>query len=196
MHMLTKLLMVLHSKVALVAIGLTLVAGTGTVAVRAATGKALPLLAQVESTATPGQHDPNEADGPNHDGQHCQSGQQGNAENDENNEQANEQGDLDGTIGTVDAAHSSFTLTSADKQTHTVVVSSGTAFHGSLHGLGDLKAGMQVEVEGTPLKDGAIAATHVAAGDQPCDNQAGDSRDGNSQSADGKQGSGGGASGG
>jgi uncharacterized protein DUF5666 len=187
MHMLTKLLMVLHSKVALVAIGLTLVVGTGTVAVSAATGKSLPLLAQVASTATRGQHDPNEADGPNHDGQHCQSGQQGNAENDEQaNEQANEQGDLDGTIGTVDAAHSSFTLMSEDKQTHTVVVSSGTAFHGSLHGLSDLKAGMQVEVEGTPLKDGAIAAARVDAGDQPCGNQAGDNRDGNSQSADGK----------
>src|SRR5260370_35322195 len=78
MHMLTKLLMVLHSKVALVAIGLTLVAGTGTVAETAATGKALPLLAQVEATPTPGQHDPNEPDGPNHDGQPSQRGQTSN----------------------------------------------------------------------------------------------------------------------
>src|SRR5258706_8304295 len=131
--MLTKLLVILHSKVALVAIGLTLVAGTGTLAVNAATGKSLPLLAQGASTATTGQHDPNEADGPNNDGQHCQSGQSGQQGNPQNDEQVNEQGDLDGTIGTVDAAHSSFTLTSEDKKTHTVVVSSGTTFHGSLH---------------------------------------------------------------
>jgi len=128
-----KLVIVLHNKIALTALGVLLVGAGGTAVVAAAAnGTGIPLLHQSSSNGA------------------------GQDQDDEN--------ELRGAVNTVGSA--SFTVKLSDGTAKTVSVSKQTQFKDELHGLADLKAGMQVEVKGSAQSDGTFAATSVEAVNQ------------------------------
>jgi hypothetical protein len=71
--------------------------------------------------------------------------------------------ELEGTIDSVASGQSAFVLKLADGTLKTIRVSNQTEFEGSLHGIGDLAKGQQVEVKGSTQADGTIAAASVEA---------------------------------
>ena len=89
-------------------------------------------------------------------------------EHEANNQDDQHNGDQDasqfkGTVGSVNSAQSSFTLSLTDGATKTVTVSAQTEFEGGLHSLADLTPGQHVSVKGTLQADGSIAASSVEA---------------------------------
>jgi uncharacterized protein DUF5666 len=71
--------------------------------------------------------------------------------------------ELKGTIDAVASGQSAFVLKLADGTLKTIIVSNQTEFEGSLHGIGDLAKGQQVEVKGSTQTDGTIVAASVEA---------------------------------
>jgi hypothetical protein len=78
-------------------------------------------------------------------------------EDNDNNEDSNE---IEGTGPVLTVGSNSFVMQLSQRQV-TVLVSSATDFDGGLHGLADLKAGLQVEIKGALQSNGAIAASQV-----------------------------------
>jgi hypothetical protein len=70
-------------------------------------------------------------------------------------------GELKGTAGNIDSAHSSFVLQFSDGTSKAVTTSAQTEFEGTLHRFADLTKGERVEVKGTPQADGSFAASSV-----------------------------------
>jgi uncharacterized protein DUF5666 len=193
--MLDKLALLLKSKIALAAIGATLVAGGGASVAAAATGAQVPLVSQALHAAT-GTHDANDDKG--HDG--AAQGTPG-ADNDANDDHGQDANDNDndaneheasGTVSSVDASGSSFVLKESGGTSVTVKASASTIFDGGLTKLGDLKVGMTVEVKGETQADGTVAASRVH-GENVNENQGDDH--GGSSSGSGSDGSGSGGSG-
>ena len=83
----------------------------------------------------------------------------------ENEAQDENENELKGTIGSINAANSTFVLQLAGGATKTVQVSAQTEFDGGFHSFADLKAGMSVEVRGNLQADGTLAATRVHSED-------------------------------
>jgi uncharacterized protein DUF5666 len=146
--MLDKVGLIIKSKIALAAIGATLVAGGGATVAAAATGAHVPLIGQTQSSAGQG-HDANDDHG-----------------NDANKDQ--NEFEAKGSVTSVGA--SSFVLTLSDKSTVTVTTSDKTVFDGGLTKLADLKTGAAVEVKGAKQSDGSIAASRVH-GEDAADNE-------------------------
>jgi hypothetical protein len=82
-----------------------------------------------------------------------------------NENEAQDENELKGTIGSINAANSTFVLQLAGGATKTVQVSAQTEFDGGFHSFADLKAGMSVEVRGNLQADGTLAATRVQSED-------------------------------
>jgi uncharacterized protein DUF5666 len=186
--MLDKLSLLLKSKIALAAVGATLVAGGGASVAAAATGAHVPVISQALHAAT-GTHDANDDKGQaaaghdanddkGHDGATAtpgaghdandDNGQDANDNdaNDDNGQDANDADDANefeatGSVVSVDASGSSFMLKQSDGSTIQVTASSSTVFDGGLTKVGDLKAGMAVEVKGAKQSDGSVAASRV-----------------------------------
>jgi|SRR5579859_6064543 len=192
--MLDKLALLLKSKIALAAIGATLVAGGGATVAAAATGAQVPVVSQALHAAT-GTHDANDDHGKDAAG-HDANDDKGQDANDQDN--ANEH-EAQGTVSSVDASGSSFVVKESGGASVTVKVSASTIFDGGLTKLGDLKAGMTVEVKGATQADGTVAASRVhgedASGTQG-DDHGGDSHGGSGGSGSGGSGSSGSGSGG
>ena len=188
--MLDKLALLLKSKIALAAIGATLVAGGGATVAAAATGAQVPVVSQALHAAT-GTHDANDDNGKDAAG-HDANDDKG---QDANDNDANEH-EAQGTVSSVDASGSSFVVKESGGASVTVKVSASTIFDGGLTKLGDLKAGMTVEVKGATQADGTVAASRVhgedANGTQG-DDHGGDSHGGSGGSGSGGSGSSGGS---
>jgi Domain of unknown function (DUF5666) len=152
--MVEKLGLIIKSKIALAAIGATLVAGGGATVAAAATGAHVPLIGQTQTSAGQG-HDANDDHG-----------------NDANKNQNEDQNEFEakGAVASVNTGGSSFVLTLSDKSTVTVTTSDKTVFDGGLTKLGDLKTGAPVEVKGAKQSDGSIAASRVH-GEDAADNE-------------------------
>ena len=148
--MLDKLGLIIKSKIALAAIGATLVAGGGATVAAAATGAHIPLIGQTQSSAGQG-HDANDDQGQD-------------ANKNENEFEAK------GSVTSVNTSGSSFVLTRSDKSTVTVTTSDKTVFDGGLTKLADLKTGASVEVKGAKQSDGSVAASRVH-GEDAADNE-------------------------
>jgi uncharacterized protein DUF5666 len=222
--MLDKLSLLLKSKIALAAVGATLVAGGGASVAAAATGAHIPIVSQALHAAT-GTHDANDDKGQDaaghdanddkgHDGATATPGA-GHDANDDNGQDANDNdadgngqdandNDADdanefeatGSVVSVDTAGSSFMLKQSDGSTVQVTASSTTIFDGGLTMLGDLKAGMTVEVKGAKQSDGSVAASRVHGEDANADQSGSGSSDGSGSGSSGGSGSGSGSSGG
>lgn len=86
--------------------------------------------------------------------------------------QGDQQGDgqdaseFQGTVNSLDTAHTSFELKLADATVKTVSVSAQTEFEGTLHAFAGLTQGERVSVKGTVQADGSIAAASVEAEDE------------------------------
>jgi len=115
-------------------------------------------------------------------------GQNENAnENEAQDENANEnESELKGTIGSIDAGHSTFVLQVAGNATRTVVVSPQTVFDDGLSKFSDLKTGMSVEVKGNLQSNGTLAATRIKSEDA----SSGSGSSGSGSSGSGSSGSG------
>lgn len=150
--MLDKLGLIIKSKIALAAIGATLVAGGGATVAAAATGAHVPLIGQTQSSAGQG-HDANDDRG-----------------NDANKNQNADQNEFEAKGSVASVGTSSFVLTLGDKSTMTVTTSDKTVFDGGLTKLADLKTGASVEVKGAKQSDGSIAASRVH-GEDAADNE-------------------------
>ncbi|HST90472.1 MAG TPA: DUF5666 domain-containing protein [Ktedonobacterales bacterium] len=153
--MLDKLGLIIKSKIALAAIGATLVAGGGATVAAAATGAHVPLIGQTQSSGAGQGHDANDDHG-----------------NDANKNQNADQNEFEakGSVASVNTSGSSFVLTLSDKSTVTVTTSDKTVFDGGLTKLADLKTDASVEVKGAKQSDGSIAATRVH-GEDAADNE-------------------------
>jgi len=149
--MVEKLGLIIKSKIALAAIGATLVAGGGATVAAAATGAHVPLIGQTQSAGQG--HDAND-----------DHGQDANKNENENQNEFEAKGAV-ASVGT-----SSFVLTLSDKSTATVTTSDKTVFDGGLTKLADLKTGASVEVKGAKQSDGSIAASRVH-GEDAADNE-------------------------
>jgi len=68
---------------------------------------------------------------------------------------------VQGTITSIDTANSSFVLTQCDGSTATVDVSPMTKFDNDIHGLAGLKEGLFVDVEGISHSSGSFTASSV-----------------------------------
>jgi len=146
--MLDKLGLIIKSKIALAAIGATLVAGGGATVAAAATGAHIPLIGQTQSGAG-----------------------QGHDANDDQGQDANKnEFEAKGSVASVNTSGSSFVLTLSDKSTVTVTTSDKTVFDGGLTKLADLKTSASVEVKGAKKSDGSIAASRVH-GEDAADNE-------------------------
>lgn len=66
---------------------------------------------------------------------------------------------ITGTISTVGA--NSFTVKVTSGSAVTVTVSGSTQFAGTIHGIGDLKAGVRVSIQGSLQSNGDLAATRI-----------------------------------
>lgn len=140
--MLGKLMLLLKSKLAVAALGAVLVAGGGVTIAMAATGAHVPLVSQAQSQAQ----------------------QTSDASDDHGNAQGNSQNDsqqVEGSISSIDAGHSSFVVTPAESTAVTVVVNAQTVFEEGLQNFAGLKVGMDVEAKGTRQADGSLLATEV-----------------------------------
>src|SRR5689334_14647256 len=149
--MVEKLGLIIKSKIALAAIGATLVAGGGATVAAAATGAHVPLIGQTQSAGQG--HDAND-----------DHGQDANKNENQNQNEFEAKGAV-ASVGT-----SSFVLTLSDKSTMTVTTSDKTVFDGGLTKLADLKTGASVEVKGAKQSDGSVAASRVH-GEDAADNE-------------------------
>jgi len=205
--MLDKLSLLLKSKIVLAAVGATLVAGGGASVAAAATGAHVPVVSQALHAAT-GTHDANDDHGHDaagthdanddhgHDGQATATPGAGHDANDNDANDANEF-EATGSVVSMDASGSSFMLKQSDGSTVQVTVSSTTIFDGGLTKLGDLKAGMTVEVKGAKQSDGTVAASRVHGEDVNEDHGgSGSGSSGSGSGSSGGSGSGSGSSGG
>jgi hypothetical protein len=169
--MINKLPLVLRSKVGLVVVGGVMVAAVGATAGLAVTG-AMGHSLVAGQTPTPAQ-----CASDDHTSGHTTSQSD---DRDERDDQSDNQHVARGTITTVDTASSSFVLTQCNGTTTTVEVSTKTTFEGSsVHSLGDLKAGLFVDAEGTPQSNGRFSASsvHVEANSSDDDHDGSDSDD-------------------
>lgn len=140
--MLGKPMLLLKSKLAVATLGTVLVAGGGATLAMAATGAHVPLVSQA----------------------HSQAQQASDASDDHGNAQENSQNDsqqVEGSISSIDASHSSFVVTPAQGTAVTVVVNAQTVFEEGLQNLAGLKVGLPVEAKGTRQADGSLLATKV-----------------------------------
>ena len=149
--MLDKLGLIIKSKIALAAIGATLVAGGGATVAAAATGAHVPLIGQTQSSGAGQGHDANDDHG-----------------NDANKNQ--NEFEAKGNVASVNTGASSFVLTLSDKSTVTVTTSDKTVFDGGLTKLADLKTDASIEVKGAKQSDGSVAASRVH-GEDAADNE-------------------------
>ncbi len=154
--MLGKLAFLFKGKAAVAILGTLLLAGGGTTAVLAANGAQvqLPLIGQSQLQ----EHHGNDAsdDHGNNQGNNHNGGQQ-----------------VEGTISSIDAGHSSFVVKPGQGATVTVVVNAQTVFEEGLNGFGSLKVGLHVEAKGALQSDGSLLASKVE-GQNDNDNQAND----------------------
>ncbi len=139
--MLGKLILLLKSKLALAVVGTVLVAGGGATVALASTGAHVPLVAQAQTS----QSIDNDA-----------SDDHGGAQKNDGNGQQ-----VEGSISSIDAGHTSFMVTPAQGTAVTVVVNAQTVFEEGLQNFAGLKVGMDVEAKGTRQADGSLLATKV-----------------------------------
>jgi len=139
--MLGKLMLLLKSKLALAVVGTVLVAGGGTAVALASTGTHVPLVSQAQTS----QSNDNDA-----------SDDHGGAQKQDGNSQQ-----VEGSISSIDAGHTSFVVTPAQGTAVTVVVNAQTVFEEGLQNLAGLKVGMHVEAKGARQADGSLLATKV-----------------------------------
>jgi len=139
--MLGKLMLLLKSKLALAVVGTVLVAGGGTAVALASTGTHVPLVSQAQTS----QSNDNDA-----------SDDHGGAQKQDGNSQQ-----VEGSISSIDAGHTSFVVTPAQGTAVTVVVNAQTVFEEGLQNFAGLKVGMDVEAKGTRQADGSLLATKV-----------------------------------
>jgi hypothetical protein len=179
--MFAKIAVLLHSKVAIAIVGGLLVAGTGGVVATAATGQApVTLIANATRLGNAGAHndsdDHSKDDHSNDQGKNAQNAHvEGTIaslgsssfvltvghDNDESNEndESGEQHDANDDHGTPAASATTTTPTTVN-----VTVNEQTKFEGVAKAFGDLKVGMQVEVQGVRQTDGSVLASQVESG--------------------------------
>jgi hypothetical protein len=131
----------LKSKLALAVVGTVLVAGGGATVALASTGAHVPLVSQAQTF----QSIANDASDDHGDAQ----------KNDGNGQQ------VEGSISSIDAGHTSFVVTPAQGTDVTVVVNAQTVFEEGLQNFAGLKVGMDLEAKGTRQADGSLLATKV-----------------------------------
>jgi hypothetical protein len=186
--MFAKIAVLLHSKVAIAILGGLLVAGTGGVVATAATGQSpVTLVANATHLGNAGAHnDSGDTSKDDHSKDQGKNGQTAHLEgtiaslgsssfvlnsvheNDESNENG-EQHDANDDHGTPTASPSTTTTTPT---TVSVTVNEQTKFEGVAKAFGDLKVGMQVEVQGARQTDGGVLASQVeSGGDDAQDNE-------------------------
>ncbi len=68
-----------------------------------------------------------------------------------------------GVVANVNTSARTFTMTTSNGSSVTIIVTGSTAFTGSVHSLSALRAGQQVEVQGTLRTDGSVLANEVNA---------------------------------
>jgi Domain of unknown function (DUF5666) len=139
--MLGKLIPLLKSKLALAVVGTVLVAGGGATVALASTGAHVPLVSQAQTSQSIG-----------NDASDDHGGAQKNAGNGQQ---------VEGSISSIDAGHTSFVVTPAQDTAVTVVVNAQTVFEEGLQNFAGLKVGMDVEATGTRQADGSLLATKV-----------------------------------
>jgi hypothetical protein len=151
--MISKLSLLLRSKLGLVVVGGVLVAAVGATTGLAVTGATAHLLAAGQTPSS------TQCASSDHSSSHTSS--QSDDDRNERDDQGDNQHAVQGTITSVDTANSSFVLTQCDGTTTTVQISSKTSFGESMHGLADLKAGLFVQVEGILQSNGTFTASSV-----------------------------------
>jgi hypothetical protein len=139
--MLGKPILLLKSKLALAVVGTVLVAGGGTAVALASTGAHVPLVSQAQTSQS---IDNDASDDP------------GGAQKQDGNSQQ-----VEGSISSIDAGHTSFVVTPAQGTAVTVVVNAQTVFEEGLQNFAGLKVGMDVEAKGTRQADGSLLATNA-----------------------------------
>jgi Domain of unknown function (DUF5666) len=191
--MFAKIVVLLHSKVAVAIVGGLLVAGTGGVVTTAATGQTpMALIANATHLGNAGAHNNSDDHSKDdHSNDQGKNGQNAHVEgtiaslgsssfvltvghdNDESNEndENGEQHDANDDHGTPTASPSTTTTTPT---TVNVTVNEQTKFEGVAKAFGDLKVGMQVEVQGARQTDGSVLASQVESGGDDAQDNEGD----------------------
>lgn len=159
--MLARFAALLHSKAALALLGVLLIGGGGTTAIVSAHGTGTPSRSPHTSASANASGNTTASQKSSSAAKNTRDNDTNDA-NDDNGNDANDDddaGELHGTIVSVGAG--SFVLKLADGTTRTVTVSSQTVFEDDASGVGGLKAGAQVEVNGSAQANGAFAASRV-----------------------------------
>jgi uncharacterized protein DUF5666 len=139
--MLGKLILLVKSKLALAVVGTVLVAGGGATVALASTGAHVLLVSQAQTSQS---IDTDASD--DHVGAQKQDG---------NSQQ------VEGSISSIDAGHTSFVVMPVQGTAVTVVVNAQTVFEEGLQNFAGLKVGMDIEAKGTRQADGSLLATKV-----------------------------------